>query len=173
MQLKLVALGSVPKKLLRAIERQVRASFGIEVEMEKGELPSIAYNRARNQYLASAVLKHLESHGEVVLGVCVRDLYAEGLNFVFGQAQLNGKAAIISVARLKTLEQVRKEAVHELGHVFGLIHCRHRCVMQFSPSLQAVDAKPLKFCKRCKIKLSVLSKIRKDGAKLGRGVGRG
>lgn len=43
-----------------------------------------------------------------------------------------------------------KEAVHELGHTFGLVHCIDpKCVMFFSNSLADTDNKNTKFCKKC------------------------
>jgi archaemetzincin len=47
-------------------------------------------------------------------------------------------------------QRVIKEAVHEIGHAFGLTHCEEsRCVMHFSNSLQDTDFKHYMFCKRC------------------------
>jgi archaemetzincin len=42
------------------------------------------------------------------------------------------------------------EAVHELGHVWGLGHCTRRdCVMWFSNTLAETDRKGSTFCERC------------------------
>jgi archaemetzincin len=47
-------------------------------------------------------------------------------------------------------ERALKEAVHELGHTYGLQHCPNlRCVMHFSNSLRDTDAKQAKWCSRC------------------------
>ncbi|MGV9200035.1 MAG: archemetzincin, partial [Promethearchaeia archaeon] len=51
-------------------------------------------------------------------------------------------------------ERTLKEAIHELGHTFGLEHCHNRCIMSFSNNLQQTDDKPPKFCKDCKEKLN-------------------
>lgn len=96
------------------------------------------------------------------------DLYTEGLNFVFGEAEIEGSLAIISLVRLREsfygrLEKreifesrVKKEAVHELGHVFGLKHCTFpQCVMFFSNSLADTDRKGWEFCPRCRALLNV------------------
>jgi archaemetzincin len=46
------------------------------------------------------------------------------------------------------LNKEQSEAVHELGHAFGLTHCeKSRCVMHFSNSLQDTDFKHYIFLK--------------------------
>jgi archaemetzincin len=45
--------------------------------------------------------------------------------------------------------RVLKEALHELGHTFGLLHCENNCVMIFSNSIEDTDNKPPQFCPRC------------------------
>ena len=97
-----------------------------------------------------------------VLGVVNVDIFVPGLNFVFGEAQCPGEAALISLWRLKPefygasedrelfLERAVKEAVHEVGHTLGLRHCpRASCVMYFSNSIMETDRKRSTFCERC------------------------
>jgi len=132
--------------------------------------PAHAYNRRRDQYLASAILNALrqveEPGAERLLGVADLDLYAPGLNFVFGQATMGGREAVIALPRLRqrfygladdpALFQARvvKEAIHELGHTYGLGHCQDvHCVMSFSNSLRDVDRKEHLFCPACRRKL--------------------
>jgi archaemetzincin len=128
--------------------------------------PDYAYNKKRNQYLSTALLKTLMEQKEYmaygkVLGVVDQDLYVPELNFVFGEA--GQKAAVISLTRLRQefyrLPQDQKlfykraltEAVHELGHTYGLGHCRNpQCVMFFSNSLMDTDRKGPEFCMGCK-----------------------
>lgn len=101
-----------------------------------------------------------------LLALCKFDAYSNGLNFVFGQAGMNGKVAAVYLPRLRQefygleknenlfLQRVFKEAVHEIGHAFGLGHCPiGRCVMYFSNSITDTDAKAKDFCQDCKIKI--------------------
>jgi archaemetzincin len=101
---------------------------------------------------------------EKILGIVDHDLYVPELNFVFGEA--GRKAAVISLTRLRQSfylltedqnlfhQRVLTEAVHELGHTFGLGHCGNpKCVMFFSNSLMDTDRKGSEFCPACRDKL--------------------
>ena len=55
-----------------------------------------------------------------------------------------------------------KEAVHELGHTFGLLHCETTgCVMTRSVNLIDVDAKAMALCGPCEARYRELRE--KDG----------
>ncbi len=128
-----------------------------------------AYNPVRKQYDAEKVLIRLKRITQTefrVLGIVLVDLYVQGLNFVFGLAECPGKAALISLYRLRPefygeprdkrilFERMMKEAVHELGHTFALKHCPEKsCVMHFSNSILDIDVKEKEFCPLCKEKL--------------------
>jgi archaemetzincin len=70
--------------------------------------------------------------GKKLLAICDFDAYSSGLNFVFGQAQIDGGVSAIYLPRLRQefydlntnkslfYQRIIKEAVHELGHAFGL-----------------------------------------------------
>jgi archaemetzincin len=136
------------------------------------DIPMKAYNKWRNQYDGSALLDALLENEGVALGITEVDAYVEGLNFIFGLAST--RKALISLMRLmpefygltedKDLlnQRALKEAVHELGHVFGLDHCPvKRCVMHFSNSILDTDFKDWKFCESCK-RHSVISREKID-----------
>jgi archaemetzincin len=100
-----------------------------------------------------------------LLGITDVDLFIPVLTFVFGEAQLGGRAAIVSLARLtEVADPVRlaarlcKEAVHEIGHTFGLVHCvSTACVMSRSPGLRAVDLKDDRLCADCRVRYRELT----------------
>jgi archaemetzincin len=98
-----------------------------------------------------------------LVGVVNVDLFIPVLTYVFGEAQLGGRAAVVSLYRLReregggrvrldTLyERIAKVAVHELAHTFALVHCTEpQCVMRASHGLRDLDGIPLFFCGYCK-----------------------
>lgn len=134
------------------------------------DVPEHTYNPLRNQYNSTKMLLFLKStikeDSAHVLGITDVDLYAPGLNFVFGEAESPGKFAIISLYRLKHpdkkifRERMVKEAIHELGHTFGLAHCNNpSCVMYFSNSIIDTDKKSYMFCDTCLKKLKLTGNL--------------
>jgi archaemetzincin len=130
--------------------------------------PTYLYDRHRKQWISNRILDWLLQNNNPydntkVLAIGDFDAYSDELNFVFGEAHFGGRVAAIYLPRLREEFYVRKsdtnklfkqrvikEAVHELGHVFGLTHCENnKCVMHFSNSLQDTDFKDHKFCERC------------------------
>jgi len=129
-------------------------------------VPLESFEARRNQYYSTKILK--EMLGNVpqdalkLLGVTDKDLCIPILTYVFGEAQVGGKAAVVSLARLRQehyglspdrpllLERLRKESLHELGHTFGLVHCPLReCVMYLSNTVVDVDTRGRDFCTGC------------------------
>lgn len=171
----LVPIGQVNEAVLTAIGEGLKEAFGLDyIIVSSLPHPDYAYERRRGQYRSDDILArlcHLSLPAERWLGVADVDLYAPGLNFVFGQANMGGPAALISLARLQQrfyglrddqglfFERAIKEAVHELGHTYGLGHCSNRrCVMAFSNSLADTDYKGRGFCPRCRLALQGIIK---------------
>ncbi len=127
--------------------------------------PEAAFEPSRGQYDSSRFLKLLLSGGEAagkVLAITSVDLFIPVLTYVFGEAQLNGRAAVVSLHRLRNeayglpaddallAERLVKEAVHEVGHTFGLVHCLDpQCVMHSSTYVEEIDLKGATFCAAC------------------------
>jgi archaemetzincin len=165
-KLHLLPLGEIPGPVLHAIGAALTDVYGFEVlEVERVLLPVAAQNIDRQQFLSTMVIEEIERMGlrGVVLGVADEDLYAQGLNFVFGEADRERRVAVISIARLTKefygggpdegllVDRAVKEAVHEVGHVVGLPHCpRAECVMHFSNTISDTDRKGARPCELCR-----------------------
>ena len=135
-------------------------------------LPSGAFDPTRRQYNAQTILRAIEwvHRTGKSLGIVDVDLFVPGLNFVFGLAKgIGGDIGVISLTRLREefygrpaseeLFHLRtlKEALHELGHMFGLTHCPNPlCVMHFSNTLGDTDRKQAEYCPVCRRKLEDL-----------------
>lgn len=175
MIIEIVTLGEVPAKLLHDLLHRLEKAFSRLVGgcliSTSLEMPPAAYNARRRQHDADLILErvfHRITGENRVLALVSADLYtsSRNLNFIFGQAQCPGRVALVSLHRLDPtfygnpphhklfLERATKEAVHELGHTFGLGHCANpSCVMSFSNSILDVDKKGSAFCETCQRKL--------------------
>ncbi len=167
----LIPIGDVDTAIINYLQDAIIKELHTRVVVESRiDVPRVAYNAERNQYLATIVLDSLTKYTKPdakLLGVTNVDLYVPNLNFVFGIASgIPGNRCVISLHRLyprfygekhdEELFKLRvlKEAIHELGHLYGLMHCPNpKCVMHFSNSILDTDYKSYRFCKRCLTKL--------------------
>jgi len=150
-------------------ELAARLAKGLRVSCHVDEKPfpaGFAFDDRRMQYHSTAILKQLaegRDNSRRVLGVTPGDLYVPVLTFVFGEAQLEGNSAVVSVRRLHEEfyglppnpallnERLAKLALHELGHTFGLRHCEDwSCVMASTHSVERLDIKSAEYCEACR-----------------------
>jgi archaemetzincin len=158
----------VDPALMDHLRQALVGLYDIPVALWEGrERPSDAYDARRKQWASGKVLKWLLEAGPGggrLLGITDQDLFIPILTYVFGEAQLGGRVAVVSTARLmedvelagpQLLEdRLVKEAVHELGHVFGLMHCATPvCVMGRSGGVRDVDSKRAELCEECRARL--------------------
>jgi len=166
-RLRVAPMGQQDESLLKSIADSLRQGYGIEVEQGAalGE-PGFAWDGAREKYNAPLILRHLlngNAAGQArLLAVTGGDLYIPMLSFVYGLAQLGGAVAVVSMARLapefyglpgdEELLRIRarKEALHEAGHLFGLVHCPDAdCAMALSTGIRQLDRKQPSLCAGC------------------------
>ncbi len=160
-------MGPIPDAMLRKLQEHLQDYLSLPVRITGNmPVPEGSYERSRNQYNSTRILREIlrETPGNAIkiVGIVDKDLCIPILTFVFGEAQLGGAASLVSIARLRQefhglppddgilFERLVKEALHELGHNFGLIHCTDReCVMYLSNTVRDVDRKQSIYCESC------------------------
>ena len=161
-----IGTGDGDERLLESVRVHVEKVFRFPVRLvPPGGRPDDAFHAGRNQHSSHRILLWLASRrprgAARVVALTDADLFIPVLTFVFGEAQLKGHAAVVSTARLagaglpgeaaRFPVRLRTEVVHELGHTFGLLHCRNSwCAMARSSSLRDVDAKEPHLCETCR-----------------------
>jgi archaemetzincin len=163
----LLPLGSVSEEILtwvaavveQVLEQPVRA-------LPSRDLPLSCYDAHRDQYFSTGLIKKMLNWAPrealKILGLTPADLFIPIMKYLVGEAQVGGRGAVVSLFRLRPefyglppnqdlyLERVAKEAVHELGHTFGLTHCRDPlCVMNSSCLIGETDCKGTELCTTC------------------------
>jgi archaemetzincin len=163
-------IGDITPDLLVPIGDEIKRIYGYPTEVF-ALLDDIdfAFSPNRNQYHSTPVLEQLAFNAPAdaikVLALVEVDLFIPILTHVYGEAQLGGKACIVSTIRLNEgrsylntqepfLSRIVKEAIHELGHTFKLRHCReHTCLMHYCRDESDVDRKSDQLCRYCRVLL--------------------
>ena len=168
----LVQMSDFNPAILEVLRDGAQAAFARPVEIrQRINNLNYAYASIREQYKSPMLLtrlKHLKRGAEdKMLGVVDVDLYSTGFDYIYGEADVAAGIGTLSLQRLRPEffgephdqalfeERAVKEAVHELGHLFGLVHCRDKkCVMRFCPNPEDVDEKSRDICTRCQSKMT-------------------
>jgi len=163
----LLGVGDIPSSTVAALGHAVAEILPCEPHIDRRRLdPQFALVPYRQQYWSTPILERLEEMRppdyDHILGVTEVDLCIPILTFVFGEALLERPPALISLHRLRptfyglpddpelTLNRATREAVHELGHTWGLVHCQeYACVMHVSRVADEIDLKGPGFCPSC------------------------
>jgi archaemetzincin len=164
----LISFGNFDQELLGIAAADVKNEFQVPVRIKDGNLDlSEFYDTARRQYNGTGLLRKIDmdftTGNDKTLGLFNVDLFVPILTYIFGQAYLNGNSGIVSVYRFSNerygikaddkifISRFRKEIIHELGHMFGLIHCTDPvCVMRSSTYVEDIDQKNHTLCSKCK-----------------------
>jgi archaemetzincin len=152
---------------LRPVAATVENTFHLPSTVEGATLDvERAFDESRGQYNSGALLAELlgrpQPPGTKRIAIVDVDLFIPVLTFIFGEAQFEGPTAIVSTYRLSNefygltadhpvlMQRLAKEIIHELGHTFGLFHCRQfECVMRSSTYVEEIDLKGPQFCTTC------------------------
>lgn len=161
-------IGEIEPALCDFVGEETGRSFGFPARvLPLLEDVAFAYDNERRQYHSTKILEKLAEtappQSVKVIAIATVDLFIPILTYVYGEAQLGGKAGIISIYRLREnphsgavraslKDRAAKEAIHELGHTFKLKHCpEHTCIMHYCRSIDDVDRKTAGFCRHCRI----------------------
>lgn len=164
--IRLVPVGDIDRAFVSSIAGEVGLLLGLPVTIgDAHRIEGPAFDSRGNQYSAVQLLKALRNSCEdrgLTVAITDLDLSYPGLNYVFGLADETCPVAVISIARFvrgrdrrpadqEVSARTIKTAVHELGHLMGLSHCKdRRCVMFFSHNIGDTDFKGKSFCDGCR-----------------------
>jgi archaemetzincin len=158
----------VDRDFLEHLGKEIRTVFGYSTDIRPLlEEKDLWVDPIRKQYHSTPILDTLAIIGPTdaikILAVTKVDLFIPILTHVYGEAQLGGKACILSTYRFSEglapgaeifADRILKEAVHELGHTFNLRHCQDAsCVMHYCRGVKEVDRKSNRFCRYCAVLL--------------------
>lgn len=164
-----IPLGRMGADVVRVVSDSLQGVLRFPVDVgEAVPLPQTAFIDSRKQYDSMTLIRHLAENycsGHLkVLGVTNKDLCTPILTYVFGEAYMGGRSAVVSCYRLYRgpegdpvstdlfLNRVVKVALHEIGHTFNVPHCQTgRCVMRASNSIKELDEKLNYLCDYCEL----------------------
>ncbi len=172
--IRLIPLHPVSVELIGSLIRPLRSMFLTDVSVEPimDSIVDKVLDESRGQYNSTEIIVELlrcyPLANAKIAGITSVDLFVPVLTYVFGEAQLDGPACVVSTFRLDDtiyglapdpasfFERTLKETVHELGHTYGLLHCRNfNCAMHTSTTAEDIDLKAATLCDDCMEKLGM------------------
>jgi len=163
-------VGTIHQSVLENLRSDLPKTIRVDCEIHPLRLdPAPSYHAERQQFHSSELLQRMRQAVRPrdwrLLAITDVDLYIPILKYVFGEAQMGGPGAIVSIFRLRQefygLERddgllrarLLKESVHELGHTLDLRHCEdYRCAMASSHAVEWIDLRESSWCEACRRK---------------------
>jgi archaemetzincin len=173
----LLRIGDIDPGILIILKKNLKwffKKYRVRVDILTEQLPLLDSEKdpEHNNYNATEIKERFSNIKNnnyfCILGITDADLFTRFTRNIFGVADLHTNEsfgrALISIFRLKEEPyreeniaqfelRILKEAIHELGHTFGLEHCKNQCVMLKSHRIEEVNSKPYDFCDECQIKV--------------------
>lgn len=176
----LLPLGNVDPEIVAGLHAPLAYTFHAEVVEGDCDIDlEQFFDAQRVQYNSTEIIQHISTNhvpafpvidersaSLKILAVSAEDLFIPILTYVFGEAELGGRVSLVSYHRLQPqryglsadsqllVSRLKKEAFHELGHSYGLVHCsRLQCVMHTSTYVEDIDLKGESFCGDCSMHL--------------------
>lgn len=161
MKVRLLEIGRLPLGLSQWLQKRLPPPFS------PGEIVPLRLDLSacrdvhRNQLDAQCVLDALPPapEGHLLLALVADDLFFSVMTYVFGLTELGARRGVLSCHRLaddlEGREEVLRqralvEAVHELGHGVGLVHCQvNECAMHRTLWPEGIDTKEPRLCPTC------------------------
>jgi archaemetzincin len=166
LKVRLVSLGNVDRALVESARQAVVRAYRVPCSVAPGVIdPGFAFHPERGQYHSTTIIERLAGADteETVVGLTQVDLFIPILTYVFGEAQMGGRSAVVSFHRFTQEfyglpsepalvgDRLSKTVVHEIGHTLGLTHCDdYDCVMAASHAVEWLDLKGSSLCEDCR-----------------------
>ncbi len=160
-------MGQLGEVAVHVVVANLQSVMGLPVDiLSPVDPPQNAFQESRRQYDAGLVIQHLSRLQFPlylrILALTTVDLCSPILTYVYGEAAMGGKVALVSNYRLRHdedgkaappdlyYERLVKVALHEMAHTFSLYHCDDvTCLMHFSAKMHHLDTVEIMFCQRC------------------------
>ncbi len=88
--------------------------------------------------------------------LALKEPWLEGQNSC--ELLLDGNAAILLIAEIKTIDELVWKLVHSVGHLYGLNHCEEKNCAMSNPLFPESDIEQKPLCKQCDDALALASK---------------
>lgn len=176
----LLRIGKTETSMLEFLRQAIPQSLPVECDVLPFDLdPTSAYHAERQQFHSSEMLQRVVNLVRPkdwrFLAIADVDLYIPILKYVFGEAQIGGPCAVVSIYRLRQefygletddallKQRLLKECVHEIGHTLDLRHCQdYRCVMASSHAVEWIDLRETRLCEECRSVLESNRELREQ-----------
>lgn len=161
-------IGEIDSSILDFISKSIDETFPLTTtRLPNHNLSSIIpFSQYGNRYNSTSIFHYITKNISVdtlkLLAITEADLYSPIFSTLYGEAQLGGKCALVSLYRLRQeyynlppdqnifLSRLYKVVIHEIAHTFGLIHCIDKnCIMYPSSNIIDIDVKSPLFCPTC------------------------